>query len=103
MSLMAALSESLMQRCCLSNIPTDCGLYKAAYWTLMLRLDIMSFHKLAVKDAPLSDVTTDGRPSHATHWCRKAEATSDDEASFNGIAVKNLVDLQIAVSRNLYP
>ena len=45
----------------------------------------MSFHRLAVKEAPLSDVTTEGKPSHGTQDWRKAEATSEDEASLSGM------------------
>ena len=52
----------------------------------MFSLLNISFQRLAVKLAPLSDDTTEGRPYAAAHWCKKAVAASDDEASFKGIA-----------------
>ena len=70
---------------------------------MIFNLDIMSLQRFAVKDPPLSEVTTDGKPSHATQWCKKADATSEDDASLKGIAVRNLVDLHMAVNKKRYP
>ena len=86
MSSNAALKLSLRPLCWRSNIPIDWGLYRAEYFTSMFNLDIMSLHRLAVKLAPLSDVTTDGTPYKLVQWCRKAVAASEDDGSFNGMA-----------------
>ena len=69
----------------------------------MLNLDIMSFHRFAVKDAPRSDVTTLGRPKSANQWWAKAEANEEDVASFMGTACRNLVVRQMAVRMYLKP
>ena len=62
MSIRAAFSEFFKPKCCLSNIPTDWGLYSAEYLTSMLSLLNISFQRLEVNDPPLSDVTKEGRP-----------------------------------------
>ena len=61
----------------------------------------MSFQKLEMKDAPLSEVTRLGTPNKANQWCRKAEAAASEVASRRGIAWVNLVVLQMQVSKNL--
>ena len=84
--MIADLSESFNGRCCLSKSPIDSGRYNAEYFTLTCNLSNIPFQMLLVKLAPLSDVTRDGRPNKATQWLRKAEATSEADASFKGIA-----------------
>ena len=44
----------------------DSGLYNAEYLTSMFSFDIMSFHRPAVKDPPLSEVTRLGTPKRLT-------------------------------------
>ena len=61
----------------------------------------MDFQSSATNEPPLSDDTRDGRPKKDAQWVKKAVAASEDEASFKGIACKNLVDLHIIVRRNL--
>ena len=46
----------------------------------------MSFQRLEMKLAPLSDVTREGQPNKLTQWVRKPVAASDEEQVFNGIA-----------------
>ena len=103
MSTIAAFKLSLMDLCWRSNIPIDCGRYKAEYWTLMCSLSIMSFQRLLMKEAPLSDVTTAGTPNKANQWCKNPVAASEDEASLSGMHWRNLVERQMAVSIYLYP
>ena len=67
-------------------MPIDCGLYRAEYLTSMFKFLIMSCHRFAENDAPLSEVTKDGKPHIDAYWWRKAWAASEDEASFNGMA-----------------
>ena len=69
----------------------------------MLSFFIISFQRVAVKDPPQSELTTDGIPKNPSHPWRKAVPASEAEASDNGMQWKNLVVLQIAVSRNLFP
>ena len=61
----------------------------------------MSFQIPAMKDAPLSEVTTDGTPMRLTQPWRKAEAAASEVASDIGIACKFLVVRQMAVNRYL--
>ena len=61
----------------------------------------MSFHRLAVKLAPLSLVTTDGTPYRLVQWCKKAVAASEEDGSLKGIAWKFRVVRQMAVSKYL--
>ena len=61
----------------------------------------MSFQRLAVKEPPLSEVTTVGTPKKATQEFKKAVAAAWDEASVIGAACTNLVVLSTAVSRYL--
>ena len=63
----------------------------------------MSFQRLDVKDAPLSEVTRLGTPKRLTQWWRKAEAAADEDGSDKGIAWTKRVVLHTAVSRYLYP
>ena len=61
----------------------------------------MSFHRLEVKLAPLSEVTRLGTPKKLTQELRKPTAASDEEGSFSGIAWTNRVERHMAVSRYL--
>ena len=98
---MAAFNESFIDLCCLSSIPIACGLYDAEYWTLIFNFFIISFQKLEMKDAPLSEVTRLGTPNKASQWCRKAAAAASEVASRSGIAWVNRVVLHTQVSKNL--
>ena len=98
---MAAFKDSLIDLCCRSSIPTDCGRYRAEYWTLMFSFVIISFQRFEMKDAPLSEVTKLGTPKRANQLWRKAEAAASEVASLSGTAWTNLVVLQTQVSRNL--
>ena len=63
----------------------------------MLSFFIICFHRLAVKEPPWSEDTTDGTPKMASQPWRKAVAASEAEASFKGIPCRYLVVLHIAV------
>ena len=80
-----------------------CGRYKAEYFTSICSFFIISFQRLAVKDPPESDDTTDGIPKKASHPWRNAVAAADAVASGKGIQWTNLVVLHIAVSKNFIP
>ena len=67
----------------------------------MFNFDIIPFQMPATKEPPLSDVTSEGNPKKDVQEVRKAVAASDDEASRSGIACRNRLVLQIAVSKNL--
>ena len=56
-----------------------------------------------MKDPPLSEVTREGTPKKDVQEVRKAVAASDEDASLRGIACRNRLVLQMAVSKNLYP
>ena len=63
----------------------------------------MSFQRFAVKLAPLSEVTREGRPQMAAQWCRNALAASVELASRRGTAWRFRVVRQTAVSSYLNP
>ena len=67
----------------------------------MFNFFIMSFQMLAMKEAPLSEVTLAGTPERDSQPWRKAEAASVEDASLRGRALKYLEDLHTQVRRYL--
>ena len=51
----------------------------------MFNFFIISLQRLAVKDPPQSELTTEGMPKKANHPLRKAVPASEAEASDNGM------------------
>ena len=67
-----------------------------------MSLSMTPFQRLDVNEAPLSEVMTEGTPMRGTYPCKKAVAASDEDASLRGQTWRNLVVLQMAVSRYLF-